>query len=131
VKKDHQIIIADRSRHVREFLKREMDQAGYRVSLAKDGSELLTILKSGSREDLLILDPDFPDIDEGTILANIADCRLLLPVILHTHAALRLPKPLARNAFCYVEKQGNSIDALKQTVSALLAGREVGKQHHA
>ena len=35
------ILIADRNRHVRDFLRRELGAEGYQVEVARDGREVL------------------------------------------------------------------------------------------
>lgn len=50
------ILIADRNRHVRELLRREFEADGYRVRLARDDRQVLTVINSAEPLDLLILD---------------------------------------------------------------------------
>ena len=50
------ILIADRNRHVRDFLRRELHAEGYRIEVARDGREVLNHLQGHEPPDLLILD---------------------------------------------------------------------------
>ena len=65
------ILIADRNRHVREFLKRELAAVGYRVRLAKNGREVLNWVNHYPPPDLLILDLNLPDEPELGILEKL------------------------------------------------------------
>lgn len=56
------ILISDRNRNVREFLKCEMMTEGYRVRLAKSGREVLELACNDESIDLAILDLDLPSL---------------------------------------------------------------------
>ena len=114
------ILIADRNPHVREFLKREMMDDGYRVRLAKDSREVLKWAFRKESLDLLILDLDLPDEGGVEILEQLKDRIPTLPVVLHSFQTdcANYPETLITTVF--VEKQGNSIERLKKTVSKML-----------
>ena len=114
------ILIADRNPNVREFLKREMITQGYRVRLAKDSREVLKWVFSQAPLDLLILDLDLPDVDEVEIFEQINDRIPQLPVVLHSFQRdpASYTEPLINAVF--VEKQGNSVEHLKEVVSKML-----------
>ncbi len=119
--KNHMVIlIADRSRRVREFIKREISMEDYKVILAKDGCELVQQLDSLESLDLLILDPDFPDIDDIELIDKIIGKFPDLPIILHSYPLNNNSAPPVSNSICFVEKKGNSIEMLKKTVFSLL-----------
>ena len=113
-------MIADRNPNVREFLKREMITQGYRVRLAKDSREVLKWVFSQAPLDLLILDLDLPDVDEVEIFEQINDRIPQLPVVLHSFQRdpASYTEPLINAVF--VEKQGNSVEHLKEVVSKML-----------
>jgi DNA-binding response OmpR family regulator len=69
------IFIADRNRHVRDFLRRELAAEGYRVELAKDGREALRMLEVNELPDLLILDLEIPYVSGLEILKQLQDRR--------------------------------------------------------
>ena len=115
------ILIADRNRHVREFLKREMEAAGYKIRLAKTGREVLQFAYLQDPLDLIILDPDLPEAEELGLLAKLQDRIPNLPVVLHAFPfrnGNRPPDTLSTAIF--VEKSGNSIEGLKEAVTHLL-----------
>jgi len=120
VEKDFTILIADRNRHVREFLKREMEAEGYRVRLAKSGREVLKLVYHHEPLDLLILDPDLPDADESSLLKKLQDRALNLPVVVHTFLTDYANNPAVLSMAAFVEKGGNSIERLKKVVFDIL-----------
>jgi DNA-binding response OmpR family regulator len=113
------ILIADRNRHVREFLRRELGAEGYQVEVAGDGRELLNLLSSDEPPHLLILDLEIPYLDELEIWARVRDRRPPLPVVIHTFLPeypTRLAVPLAA---AFLEKKGDT-DHLKAVVAEVL-----------
>jgi len=115
------ILIADRNPHVREFLKREMASEGYRIRLAENGKDVLNYSYGPEPLDLLILDPDLPDVDADTLFARLANRIPALPMVIHTFLSdCSVSRDMCRNAI-YIEKRGNSIESLKQAVAGLIA----------
>ncbi len=113
-------MIADRNPNVREFLKREMMTEGYRVRLAKDSREVLKWVFSQAPLDLLILDLDLPDAGEVELFEQINDRIPQLPVVLHSFKTDHANYPEGLITAVFVEKQGNSIEHLKEVVSKML-----------
>jgi len=113
------ILIADRNRHVREFLRRELEAEGYQVEVARDGREVLNLLSSDEPPHLLILDLEIPQLDEMEIWARLQDRRPPTPVVIHTFLPeypIRLTVPLAA---AFLEKKGDT-DHLKAVVAEVL-----------
>ncbi|MFX0199509.1 MAG: response regulator [Candidatus Hodarchaeota archaeon] len=115
MKEPFTILITDRNRHVREFLKREMVAEGYQVKLAKSGREIMKLVFSQGHLDLVILDLDLPDAGELDILERLQDRIPVLPVVVHTF----LPEYFISSA-AFVEKSGTNIDRLKEVVFDIL-----------
>ncbi len=114
------ILISDRNRNVREFLKREMLAEGYRVRLAKSGREVLEWAYHHESIDLVILDLDLPDASEMAILGKLEDRIPTLPVVIHTFLSDYDNHPAVLNAAALVEKEGNSVERLKKVVAEIL-----------
>ena len=114
------ILISDRNRNVREFLKREMMAEGYRVHLAKSGREVLKWAYKQEFIDLVILDLDLPDTSEIAILEKLENRIPTLPVIIHAFLSDYENPPAVLNAAALVEKKGNSVERLKKVVSEIL-----------
>jgi DNA-binding response OmpR family regulator len=113
------ILIADRNRHVREFLRRELRAEGYQVEVARDGRELLDLICGDESPHLLILDLEIPYLDELEIWTRLKDRRPPLPVIIHTFLPeypTHLTVPLAA---AFLEKKGDT-DELKAIVADLI-----------
>jgi CheY-like chemotaxis protein len=113
------ILIADRNRHVREFLRRELLAEGYRVEVARDGRELLDRLNGDDPPQLLILDLEIPYLDELQVWERLQDCQPPLPVVIHTFLPeypTNLTLPLAA---VFLEKKGDT-DQLKSVVAEVI-----------
>ena len=120
MEKEFTICVADRNPRVREFLKREMMASGYRVRLAENGREAVRWCYHPEPIDLLILDPDFPDMEGSALMKKIRSRIPALPVILHTYPCDYENFASLFSEAIFVEKQGNSVERLKQLVSDLL-----------
>jgi DNA-binding response OmpR family regulator len=113
------ILIADRNRHVREFLRRELTAEGYQVEVARDGRELLSKINGEDPPHLLILDLEIPYLDELQVWEQIKDCHPPLPVVIHTFLPeypTHLTVPLAA---AFLEKKGDT-DQLKSVVAEVI-----------
>lgn len=123
MERKYTILIADRNPHVREFLRREMAAAGYRILLADKGRDVVKRVYQHEPVDLLIIDPDLPDVEESAVLKKIRNRIPSLPVVVHTYISdisdYETHKDLA-NAAAFVEKRGSSIENLRQVVSDIL-----------
>ena len=124
------ILIADRNRHVREFLKREFREAGFRVQVARDCSEVLMMVDVSDPPDLLILDLEMPPGRSIQILENMQARIPPLPVVIHAFLAEYVNQPSLRQAAALVEKRGNT-DRLKTTVMEVLKRHYPERLHYA
>lgn len=120
MKKKFTILIADRNRHVRDFLMREMMKEDYDVCVAKNGGEILDWIFHHDPFDLLILDPDLRDAGEIKIIEMLNERKPSIPVIVHAFLSDYNNHLETFNALAYVEKKGDSIERLKDEVSRLL-----------
>lgn len=113
------ILVADRNPHVREFLKRELLAEGFRIQLAKSAEEVLIYAFGPERIDLLILDPDLPDLEERQLCEKLEGRIPILPVVVHGFSPeggrAEIPESVG-----FVEKMGNSIEPLKRLIYNLL-----------
>ncbi|AFM22862.1 response regulator [Desulfomonile tiedjei] len=114
------LLIADRNRHVREFLRREFMSEGYVVHLAKDDRELLLMIEAEANPDLLILDLEMPYAGGPEVLQQLLDLKPLLPVVIHTLMTDNADHESVRRAAAFLEKRGNNIDNLKEVVVSVL-----------
>ena len=114
------ILIADRNRYVREFLKRELTAQGYRVKLARTGREVLKEVFNHEALDLLILDLDLPEVKELSILEKVGDRIPAIPVVIHCFLEEYVNHQGRLSTTAFVEKEGTNIDRLKEVVLELL-----------
>jgi DNA-binding NtrC family response regulator len=114
------LLIADRNRNVREFLKRELIAEGYRVNVAKNGQEVLKWAYHQGPLDLLILDVDLPDASEIPVLEILGDRIPVLPVVVHSFSSDYSNHLSYPGITEFVEKSGNSVEQLKKVVFNVL-----------
>ena len=114
------IMIADRNRNVRWFLRREFEEEGYLVILAKDGREVLKMTRVGPVPDLLILDLDMPYVDGVKILEQLKDKKPSIPIVIHTTSLEYEGHSAVREAAAFMEKTGNNVSQLKELVEETL-----------
>jgi CheY-like chemotaxis protein len=113
------ILIADRNRHVRDFLRRELTAEGYEVEVAADGREVLSRINDKDPPHLLILDLETPYLDEPDVWDILKKLQPPLPLIIHTllpqyPTNLTLPMTAA-----FLEKRGDT-DLLKAVVADVI-----------
>ncbi len=117
---DHcKILIADRNRHVREFLRRELQAEGYRVDVAKDGRELLALICGDDPPHLVILDLEIPFLEDLEIWTRLKNQQPALPVVIHTFLPeypTHLTVPMAA---AFLEKKGDT-DELKAVIAEVI-----------
>lgn len=113
------ILVADRNRHVREFLQRELRRDGYRVEVARDGREVLLTFENDNPPDLLILDLDIPYEGGLELVRQIRRRAPKMPVVVHTLLTEYAGHPEVLDAAAFVEKSGDT-DELKATVRRVL-----------
>jgi CheY-like chemotaxis protein len=92
---------------------------GHSVQLAKDGRDVLRMVQIAPPE-LLILDLDMPYVSGLTILKEIQNLKIRLPVLIHTLLTEYEKHPAVQRAAGFLEKRGDNIDGFKATVADLL-----------
>jgi len=114
------ILVADRNRNIREFLQRELTADGYRVILACEGRQVIKLIEL-EKPDLLLLDLDIPYAEELKFLTPIPNENLKIPIVIHTLPTdyLSFPPGIEKVAVL-IEKDGNNINKLKDTIIQLL-----------
>ena len=113
------ILIADRNRHVREFLQRELEAEGYQVEAARDGREVLARFNGQNPPDLLILDLELPYAVELKVLERLHEQRPSLPVVIHSFPP-ESEQNLPATAAFLVKREDTNL--LKEVVAELLGG---------
>ncbi|MGA3114919.1 MAG: response regulator [Syntrophobacteraceae bacterium] len=120
MKKIFTILVADKNRHVRDFLRRELSAEGYEVAVAGDGGQILAQLESENGVDLLVFDLETPDADSSKIFEKTQNRRPPLPVVIHTFLTEESERDFSLNkGEIYIEKSGN-IEYLKTAIADML-----------
>jgi DNA-binding NtrC family response regulator len=114
------ILIAERNRNVRTFLRREFVADGYMVKLAKNDRELFNIVDGDAAADLLILDLDMPFAGGLAVLEELQRRKPLLPVVIHTFPTEYATHVAVQAAAAFLEKTGSNIDHLKTVIRSVL-----------
>jgi DNA-binding NtrC family response regulator len=120
LRSEYTILIADRNSRVREFLKREMTGEGLRVLQAETGKEVINMVYHHFPLDLVLLDPDLPDMEETVLLKKIGNRIPPLPVVIHAFDTEKANYFLHLRQADFVEKGGRSIENLKQVILKIL-----------
>ena len=120
----HTILIADRNSHVREFLRREMTEAGFRVLQAEKGRDVIDMVFHCESLMLIILDPDLSDMEQTVLLKKIGDRIPALPVVIHAFQSDEIDYDRYLKYLDFVEKGGRSIEKLKQVVMERLSAQK-------
>ena len=113
------ILIADRNRHVRDFLRRELTAEGYQVEMAADGREILSRIDSNDPPHLLILDLEIPYLDEPEVWDRLKDRQPPLPLVIHTLLPEYPTRQTCPMAAAFLEKKGDT-DLLKTVVAEVI-----------
>ena len=113
------LIIADRNKHVREFLRRELMAEGYRIHVAKDDRELLRMIDGDDPPDLVILDLEIPFSGGLSILEKLQGRASPLPVVIHSFLTEPMSGLNGKHTAAIVEKCENT-DFLKAAVEDML-----------
>lgn len=116
------ILIADRNPNVREFLKREMISENYRVLCAEDAKTMFKLTFEPFMVDVLILDPDLPDMEASDVLGKLSVQSPGLPVIIHSFSEENGFSPITDTAL-FIEKGGGSIEVIKRALKEKIMER--------
>ena len=118
------ILIADRNPNVREFLKREMVSEDYRVICAEDAKSMFRLALAPFMVDVLILDPDLPDMEASDVLGKLGVQKPGLPVIIHSFSEENRCAFFLDSAV-FIEKGGGSTEVIKRVLKEQIAERIV------
>ncbi len=114
------LLLADRNRHVREFLRRELEQEGHTVVAAGSAQDILTLLAGSRKPDLLILDLEVPFVREADLLAQLQTFYPTLPVLIYSFRPENPEEVPGGRNLIFLEKDADP-SALKQLVASLLS----------
>lgn len=113
------ILVADKSRAVREFLKQELVDAGYSVVVAEDGDQVVKQLSALHGPDLLLLDLEITGLDGPEVLKRARAHEPPLPVIIHTFLTEEAERDFPETDGVALAKNGNAVH-LKSAITEML-----------
>jgi two-component system, response regulator, stage 0 sporulation protein F len=117
------ILFTDDNKNIREFCKRELEEEGYRVVLARDGWDAVRLFPLES-PDLVILDICMPGINGLETIERLRAMGAEIPVIFFTGFDEDCARdPRGRLAAACVEKSWD-LTELKRTIARLLTASE-------
>ena len=120
MQKEFNLLIVDRNPHIRNFLKREFQSEGYHIQLAKNGRELVDLIYGSTPIDLVIIDPDIPDVSQPNLFKSLEDRVPTLPFVIHSDLFDYLESTSHISKATFVPKRGSSSETLKDVVWNLL-----------
>ncbi len=120
MQKEFNLLIVDRNPHIRNFLKREFQSEGYNIQLAKNSRELMGLIYSPAPIDLVIIDPDIPDVNQLKLFKSLEDRVPTLPFVIHSDLLDYLESTSHISKATFVPKRGSSSETLKDVVWNLL-----------
>lgn len=114
------IMVTDVNRHVRDYLKRELEKEAYEVSCANSGMEAYKALCSTpALLDWLILDPELLSPYEQSIFKKLVEQNSSVQVIIHTYDDF-MTRQIAGNNVHFVLKGASSIKSIKEIIGTCL-----------
>ena len=119
------LLVVDRNPHIRNFLKREFQSEGYNVKLAKNAKELVNLIYSSAPIDLVIIDPDIPDISQSNLFKSLEDRVPPLPFVIHSDLIDYLDSTSHISKATFVSKQGSSSEILKDVILDILKESQI------
>ena len=112
------ILIADRNRHVRDLLRRELMAEGYTVEVAKDGHEVWLMINGGAPPNLIILDLEIPYLEDLLEMAHLREGEPPMPLIIFSFLPDEDVRAFPRAA-AFLEKKEDT-DRLKEVVAEVI-----------
>jgi len=113
------ILVTDKNHHVRDLLARELDREGHVTYNVDSGTSTYNHILGGIRLDLIILDPEIFGPGHLDLFHRIVNDLPAITIILHTFSDLiHLPKK--KNNIVFIAKGTESIQTIKQTITAML-----------
>ena len=114
------ILVVDRNPRIRDFVKRELLSDGHRVLTAENTEALRRCIARPERLDALVIDPNMPGLDGVGSLERLLLSRPALPVVFHCQICDRQGLVERPHQWVFVEKTGQSVDAVRRQVLRLL-----------
>ncbi len=128
------LLLVDDEDLLREVLAEQLEDAGYSVLVAANGSEALALLVTGEAVDVLITDLSMPGMDGLAVIRGAQECRPGLPALLLTGyagdgAAMAVGEAVT-GSFSLLRKPIHLHDLIDHIKSQLAARANANRQLH-
>lgn len=127
MKKNVTILIADRNPHIREYLRRELTHDGLNVITTDSLRAVFYYAFGPVSTDLLVIDPDLPDMDTARLSARLNGRIPPLPLVWHPLPGSRCPSEDMIPPVVVIEKGSGSVELLKDVINGL-ANKEASQR---
>ncbi len=125
------VLVADDDNDIRDLLGTIFEEAGFRVSQAKNGAEVLSqVGKLKDDLNLIMMDVRMPDTDGLTVLKQLQDAKNTIPVIIMTAygASSIAIKATQQGAYDYITKPFSDPDEVIHTVNRLFEHQKLAEE---
>lgn len=119
MQKELTILVADPYPHVREFIARELKQAGYRVVQAGTAMEIFSMIKGMHTPDLIVFEMNMPQNKGHETLNRLHDIVPPIPVIIYSNLTEYKHHPTVSGVDVFLEKDGDP-ESLLNAVSEVI-----------
>lgn len=113
------LIIAERTRNVRQLLHRELSRAGYTTACFANGPDLCQELETSHAPRVILLDPDLPGLADDGVLKRLRQAAQGSILLVHSFGAQTFA-PLADMPQTPVKRTGD-IEALRAALKDALS----------
>lgn len=114
------ILIAEKNRHIRAFLRREIRSEGYAIQSVGTEQEMFYALNADFPPDLLVFSIDFPIVSIGLGILEKLESRVpRIPIVVHILFDEFRDHKAIMEADAFVRKRGNP-DDLKKAIADVL-----------
>lgn len=120
----HTVVLADRNRHIRTLLARELEGQGFAVASCGLGRDAVALARK--QGDILVLDGDLSDMDAATVIRQVRQVRPDLPVVVHAHSAEEAAQCLQERFVLFVPKEQDPARLVRVVRTALATRPQAG-----
>ena len=114
------ILITDLNHNVKNFLTRELEKEGCVIYTAENAIDAQKYIYGANQLDIVILDPELPDLFGQPLLYEVQDRLPPVPVIVHAYKELFDDLKKDDNMY-FVEKNAKSIKLLKEKINEIIS----------
>jgi len=115
------ILVYDRNPNIRQLLKRELGEKGYKVRIAKTAQEVMKYAYWPTPVDVIVVDPEGIHFPIWKFINELERRVALVPIIFHGFNVGEMQMFIKRMDTFFVEKRSNSIDSILEIVDGIFS----------